>query len=153
VEALLDSDEYIGDFLEPPATPVTSGEESTDISGLLPDDRVGAYRLLCLIAKGGMGTVYLAERADGQYRKQVAIKFINSQFADGDLVTRFLNERQVLATLDHPHIARLLDGGATENGVPYLVMEYIDGERIDHWCDARRLPVRGRLVLFRKICC
>src|SRR5438067_219938 len=99
-----------------------------------------------------MGTVYLADRADGQYRKRVAIKLVKPDLGAGNILRRFRNERQVLAALDHPNIARLLDGAATEDGLPYLVMDYVEGVRIDWWCDSRKLPVRDRLRLFRKVC-
>ena len=88
-----------------------------------------------------MGTVYLAERADGQYRKRVAIKLVKPHLGAEEILRRFRNERQVLAALEHPNIARLLDGGATDRA-PYLVMEYVDGVRIDIWCDSRKLTVR-----------
>jgi serine/threonine protein kinase/tetratricopeptide (TPR) repeat protein len=99
-----------------------------------------------------MGTVYLAERADGHYRKQVAIKLVSPHLATEEVLRRFRNERQVEASLDHPNIARLLDGGTTDDGHPYLVMEYVEGLRIDTWCDNRKLPIRDRLMLFRQVC-
>ena len=114
--------------------------------------RVGPYRTLREIGHGGMGTVYLSERADGQYRKRVAIKLVNPHLGTEEILRRFRNERQVLAALDHPHIARLLDGGTTEDGRPYLVMEYVEGMPIHAWCDSRKLGVRDRLRLFRKVC-
>jgi eukaryotic-like serine/threonine-protein kinase len=114
--------------------------------------RLGAYRLVRRIGTGGMGEVYLAERDDAQYRKQVAIKMVRSGLPGPTVVKRLRAERQILAHLDHPNIARLLDGGATDDGIPYLVMEYIHGEPIDSYCDARRLGLRARLVLFRDVC-
>ncbi len=111
--------------------------------------RIGAYRLERLIGEGGMGAVYAAERADGQFEQRVAIKVVHpSQIRAGALIQRFLRERQILARLEHPHIARLYDGGVTEGGRPYLVMEYVDGVPITEYCDARRLSVRERLRLF-----
>ena len=99
-----------------------------------------------------MGTVYLAERADGQYHKQVAIKLVNPPLGDRHFLRRFLRERQVLAGLEHPNVVRLLDGGATEDGLPYLVLEHVEGVRIDTWCETRKLPVRDCLRLFRNVC-
>lgn len=127
--------------------------ESLPIQPELPMiTRAGPYRIVRKIGHGGMGTVYLAERSDGEFRKQVAIKLMTPQFGAGKVVNRFRNERQVLAALDHPNIARLLDGGSTEQGFPYLVMDYVDGIRIDDWCDNRRLTVRARLKLFLHVC-
>ena len=98
-----------------------------------------------------MGTVYLGERDDDQFRKRVAIKVLR-EGTGPDLERRFRNERQILASIDHPHIAKLLDGGATESGLPYLVMEHIEGEPIDGYCDGRRLDTAERLRLFRTVC-
>lgn len=113
---------------------------------------VGRYRLVAELARGGMGTVYLAERADASYRAQVAIKFVRGAVAGSELVRRFLAERQILANLAHPNIARLLDGGTTDDGTPYLVMEHIEGEPIDAYCDRRPLNLQQRLTLFRQVC-
>lgn len=112
--------------------------------------RVGAYRIIRLLGSGGMGTVYLAERADDVYRKQVAIKVIHS--SDSRLVARFVSERQILAALEHPFIARLLDGGTLEDGRPYLVMEYVEGRRIDEYAAERMLTLRDILRLFLDVC-
>ncbi len=114
--------------------------------------RVGPYRLLEEIGQGGMGTVYLAERADDEYRSRVAIKFVRGHFATPDLARRLLAERQILADLTHPNIAWLLDGGTTDDGTPYLVMEFIDGEPIDVWCDHAKLGLSGRIAVFRTVC-
>ena len=113
---------------------------------------VGPYRLLSELARGGMGTVYLAERADAAYEAVVAIKFVRGALAGSELVRRFLAERQILANLTHPHIARLLDGGEADDGTPYLVMERIDGEPLDEYCDAHSLGLRERLALFCLVC-
>jgi serine/threonine protein kinase len=115
--------------------------------------RVGPYRLLDVLGQGGMGTVYLAERADGAYRGRVAIKFVRGLLAAPDLEERFRTERQILADLSHPNITRLLDGGTTADGTPFLVMEYLEGAlRIDTWCVERGLDVRERLELFLQVC-
>jgi serine/threonine-protein kinase len=114
--------------------------------------RIGAYRLTSELGRGGMGVVYLAERADGQFDQRVAIKLIHQGDADGPLVQRFLAERQILAGLIHPNIARLLDGGVTDDGRPYFVMEHIDGLAITSYCDRHGLDVRARLRLFVDVC-
>jgi non-specific serine/threonine protein kinase/serine/threonine-protein kinase len=113
--------------------------------------RIGPYRLLAEIGRGGMGTVYRAVRDDDQYRKEVAIKLVQDQGSEF-VLDRFLNERQILAGLDHPHIARLLDGGTASDGRPYLVMDLVEGEPIDVYCQRRALDVRARLELFREVC-
>ncbi len=114
--------------------------------------KLGAYRLLEELGHGGMGAVYLAERADQHFEKQVAVKIVPQTLWNDELARRFHHERQILARLEHPHIARLLDGGATEEGLPYLVMEYVKGAPLDRFCDAQRLNVSARLRLFREVC-
>lgn len=115
-------------------------------------ERLGAWRINGHIADGGMGAVYRAERADGQYQQQVAIKLLNPAFVSAEAKARLEAERQILAGLAHPNIARLLDGGRTEDGVPYLVLEFVDGEPIDAWCDRHALDTRARLRLMVKVC-
>jgi serine/threonine-protein kinase len=118
-----------------------------------PLSRVGPWRILSEIGSGGMGAVYLAERADGDYERKVAIKVIRGGVAAGPgLVRRFQAERRILAGLQHPNIARMLDGGVTDDGVPYLAMEYVEGIRIDEYCARNRLSLRQRLELFRQVC-
>jgi len=114
--------------------------------------RIGAYEIVRELNRGGMGVVYLAERADAQFRLRVAIKIARTTMAAPDLLLRFRTERQILAQLDHPNIARLLDGGATPSGQPFVVMEYVEGLPIDQYCDANRLPIDERIELFRTIC-
>ncbi|MED5622315.1 serine/threonine-protein kinase [Ideonella sp. BN130291] len=114
--------------------------------------RLGAYRLVALIGQGGMGQVWLAERADGQYEQQVAIKLMRQGLLDDLQVSRFKAERQILASLDHPHLAKVLDGGISEDGVPYFVMERVVGEPIDAYAQHRALRVEQRLALFRTVC-
>ena len=114
--------------------------------------RVGVYQILEEIGHGGMGAVYRAARVDGQYEKQVAVKLVRGGYDTSSVLERFRHERQILATLDHPNIARLLDGGTTEDGVPYLVMELIEGEPIDQYCDGHNLNVTERLRLFCQVC-
>jgi eukaryotic-like serine/threonine-protein kinase len=113
--------------------------------------RVGAYEIVRPLASGGMGTVYLAKRVDDHFESQVAIKIIKLGMDTEEILRRFRTERQLLANLAHGNIARLLDGGTTDDGRPYLVMEYIDGLPIDQYCDNRRLTVRRRLELFRSV--
>lgn len=113
---------------------------------------VGAYKISQRIGRGGMATVYLASRADQQYQKQVAIKILLPELDSEELLSRFRNERQTLAKLDHPNIVKLLDGGSTEQGLPYLVMDYVEGAPIDAYCDSRQLSTEERLRLFCKVC-
>src|SRR5262245_23827364 len=113
---------------------------------------VGRYRLLEEIGRGGMGAVWLAERADGQFEQRVALKLVKRGMDTDEILARFLRERQILARLEHPHIARLLDGGVSGDGRPYFVMEFIAGETLTRYCDARKLPVDERLRLFVATC-
>lgn len=113
---------------------------------------VGRYRILGELGAGGMGTVFLAERSDGEFEQRVAIKIINSSVSSAELLRRFRNERQILATLDHPNIAHLIDGGTTGDGQPYLVMEYIEGSSIIEFVAAKNLSIDERLDLFREVC-
>jgi serine/threonine protein kinase/Tol biopolymer transport system component/tetratricopeptide (TPR) repeat protein len=114
--------------------------------------RLGSYRIEREIGRGGMGSVYLAVRADDEFDKRVAIKLIKRGMDTDFIVRRFRNERQILASLDHPNIARLLDGGTTEDSLPYFVMEYVEGQPIYQYCDDHRLSIADRLKLFRKVC-
>jgi serine/threonine protein kinase len=114
--------------------------------------RIGPYRVIEEVGRGGMGAVYLAERDDQEYRKKVAIKLVRGDADSASVVRRFRQERQILAELDHPNIARLLDGGTTEDGVPYFVMEYVEGVPIDAYCEAAKRSVEERLELFRTVC-
>jgi len=126
------------------------------VAALLTDDRrgrrIGPYRVLRELGRGGMGVVYLAERDDGQYRRRVAVKMLRATRDAGELHRRFIAERQILASLNHPHIAQLLDGGVSDGELPYLVIEYVDGLPITEYCDRQRLDVRSRLQLFREVC-
>jgi serine/threonine-protein kinase len=116
-----------------------------------PGARVGPYQVVRELGRGGMGTVYLAERADGQFQQRVAIKVLRPDMASDDILQRFDQERRILASLQHAAIARLFDGGTTDDGRPYFVMEYADGVPIDAHCDARSLPVEDRLRLFLRV--
>jgi eukaryotic-like serine/threonine-protein kinase len=114
--------------------------------------RLGHWRLLREIGRGGMGAVYLAERDDGEYTQQAAIKLVRPGWDVGELLQRFRAERQILATLNHPNIARLLDGGVSDDGKPYLVLEYIEGSGIGRYCNEHQLGIEARLRLFLTVC-
>src|ERR1700733_3342459 len=114
--------------------------------------RFGAWQTTRLLARGGMGEVWLAHRADGQHQQQAALKVLSPYLAAPDSVHRFRRERELLARLEHPNIARLLDGGMSALGEPYLVMEYVEGVRLDRYCDEHHLSIRERLQLFLKVC-
>jgi len=114
--------------------------------------RLGAYEILQEIGRGGMGAVYLAARADGQFEKRVAIKLLKRGTDTDEMLRRFRAERQILARLDHPNISRLLDAGTTDDGLPYFVMDYIDGQPITAFARERKLPITERLQLFLKVC-
>ena len=114
--------------------------------------RIGAWRIVRIIGQGGMAVVYLAERDDQDFRKTVAIKMVRPGPNAEEIYRRFRNERQTLAALDHPYIVRLLDGGSTAEGLPYLVMDYVEGLPVDQYCDQHELPIDTRLDLFRAIC-
>lgn len=126
-------------------------------SGAVPDGdlvglELGAYRLLERIGAGGMGTVFLAERADGAFERKVAVKVVRRGMDTEQVLQRFQAERHILSRLDHPNIAALLDGGVTPDGRPYLVMEFVDGAPITDYCDAHRLSIERRLGLFQSVC-
>ena len=116
-----------------------------------PPERIGPYRVLGILGKGGMGVVYRAEQAE-PVRREVALKVIKLGMDTEQVVARFAAERQALALMDHPHIARVLEAGATPDGRPYFAMEYVPGIAITSYCDKRRLPVPERLDLFARVC-
>ena len=124
--------------------------EENDVSAV--GRRIGPYQIIEVLGRGGMGDVYLAVRADDEYRMRVAIKVVQHDLGNPEVLRRFRNERQILAGLDHPYIARLLDGGTTAEGMPYVVMEYVEGEPIDRYCNNHGLSVDERLKLFRSVC-
>jgi serine/threonine protein kinase/tetratricopeptide (TPR) repeat protein len=123
-----------------------------DVDGSLIGRRVGVFQLTKEIGRGGMGAVYLGERDDGEFEQKVAVKLIKRGMDTDFIVRRFRHERQILASLDHPNVARLLDGGTTSEGTPYFVMEYIEGEPIHQFCDKNRLGIRERLRIFQQVC-
>jgi serine/threonine protein kinase/tetratricopeptide (TPR) repeat protein len=120
-------------------------------TGLQPGDRVGPYELIVLLGAGGMAEVWLAKRADGAFNREVALKLPSLTRVRRDLEQRFIRERDILASLEHPHIARLYDAGIDPQGLPYLSMEYVQGELLTDWCDAQRLDIRARLRLFLQV--
>ncbi|HEX6832377.1 MAG TPA: serine/threonine-protein kinase [Rudaea sp.] len=148
VEALLGAQTQ---SLKRAALPVNALLQSLPDTELAAGDRIGAWRLVRKLASGGMGSVYLAERADGHFEQQAAIKLLRGLPTAAALL-HLASERQLLAGLSHPNIARLLDGGATPSGQPFLVMEYIEGVPIDEYCDEHRLDLRARLKLFQNVC-
>jgi len=153
VSSLLRSHEQAGNvFLESPAVALNAVLEREEPERSWLGQTIGAYRIVEQIGHGGMGEVYRAVRADGQYEKEVAIKLVRTGYGSAELLQRFLHERQILASLDHPNIARLYDGGTTEGGIPYLVMELIEGTPIDVYCEENDLGVNQRLQLFMDVC-
>lgn len=152
VESLLESDDSSGDFIEqpPPELKFLLPEERHQANE--PGKRVGAYELVREIGSGGMGTVYLAVRADAEFQKHVAVKLIRKGMESDLVIDRFRKETQILATLEHPNIARLIDAGATPDGQPYLVMEYVEGVPIDTYCETQKLSIQERVALFRDVC-
>ncbi|MCU1260375.1 MAG: serine/threonine protein kinase with repeat [Bryobacterales bacterium] len=153
VESLLDSHEGAGDFIEePPSALKTLLTDDTATVHLDAGTRIGAYQLVREIGRGGMGAVYLAVRADEEFQKRVAIKLIRPGMESEFVVRRFRNERQILARLEHANIARLIDGGTTSEGLPYFIMEYVEGIPITEYCESNQVPQPQRLELFIKVC-
>lgn len=151
LEVLLRASDQANGFLSvSPVLPMAELESNE--STPLIDKNIGSYQLIEELGRGGMGIVYHAERADGEFSKQVAIKLLNHAISNEKVLNRFRAERQILADLEHPNIAHLLDGGTLENGCPYLVMEYVEGEPIDSYCRSRQLSIKERLQLFIKVC-
>ena len=144
-------EEYDGSIDAPVFRSVSSFVDDADGSSFV-GKLAGAYRIESELGRGGMGTVYLASRADREFDKKVAVKLIKRGFDTDEIVKRFRYERQILAALEHPNITRLLDGGSTEDGLPFLVMDYVDGVPLKEYCDQGQLTIRNRLELFLKIC-
>lgn len=152
VELLLQSHGKSGDFLERQSLFFTGEVFKEESSLLIPGELIGRYRIVREIGRGGMGAVYLGERADEQYKKRVAIKLIKRGMDTDAVLRQFRNERQILASFDHPNIARLFDADSTESGLPFFIMEYVEGIAIDRYCAERALNVPDRLRLFREVC-
>ena len=147
VAALLEADAGVHPILDGAGV-----AEQLDAFFSLAGKRIGPYQVLGRIGEGGMGAVYLASRDDGQFEQRVALKVLRPGMASDRLLARFQEERRILARLEHPGIARLLDGGVTRQGQPWFAMEYIDGQPLDDWCDAHQLTVEERLRLFMEVC-
>jgi eukaryotic-like serine/threonine-protein kinase len=152
VERLLRAAERAGDRFEQPAAAMLPPVSADPTTPSLVGRRLGPFTVRRRIGQGGMGVVYEAARADAAYEQRVAVKTIWRGADSAVLLKRFRTERQILAALEHPNIARLLDGGATEEGTPWLAMEYVDGAPIDTYCDDARLGLDARLDLFRQVC-
>ena len=153
VESLLACESRAGGFLDAPALALSADFFDDKRAGeRRAGQTLGRYRIIREVGRGGMGAVFLAERSDGEFQQQVALKVVHRSFADSELRRRFRQERQILATLNHPNIARLLDGGVSADGEPFLAMEYVEGVRVDEYCDARGLTTRARLRLFLAVC-
>ena len=151
VRSLLTSHAKAGGFLEAPAIGAAA-DAVRDTADPNVGRQVGAFRVVRRIAAGGMGQVYLAERTEGEFTQEVAIKLIRRHLQDDDALRRFRNECQVLAMLEHPNIARMIDGGFTGDGTPFIVMEFVDGVPIDTYCAENDLEINQRLDLFRTVC-
>ena len=152
VDSLLAAHDTTGDFIEKPAAHRALGIAAETEAPAWIGRRVGDYRLVEEVGRGGMSEVYKAVRDDDEYHKDVAVKVLRRGYDTKSLLKRFKVEIQILATLDHPNIARLLDAGTTEEGLPYLVMDYIQGRPIDDYCSFHRLTIAQRLELFRALC-
>ena len=131
-----------------PPKPLPRAAGAADLAGT----RIGPYRLIRQIGMGGMGAVFLAARADDTFHKSVAIKLVQAGVNTDEILQRFRHERQILATFDHPNIAKLLDGGTTDDRLPYFVMDYVEGTRIDEYCESHKLKVDERIALFLGVC-
>ncbi|MGI9088910.1 MAG: protein kinase domain-containing protein [Chthoniobacterales bacterium] len=152
VESLLAADAQADGFIENPATAIPRHLLEKLAEEPFVARIFGAYRTIREIGRGGLGTVYLAARADDSYQKEVAIKLLRRGLDTEDILQRFRNERQILARLEHPHIARLIDGGTSEDGLPYFVMEYVEGAPLNAYCNSKNLTTNERLQLFRTVC-
>ena len=152
VESLLESHATAGGFIDDRSLFISEAGLKDDDEDVRVGQLIGAYRIVREIGRGGMGAVYLAERADEQYRRRVAIKVIKRGMDTDAVLRHFRKERQILADFDHPNIARLFDGGTTVNGLPYFVMEYIEGVAIDQYCTVSTLSIEERLELFLQVC-
>jgi eukaryotic-like serine/threonine-protein kinase len=154
VLALLSAHEASGDFIQHSAL-VDVGwilDDETSPDAAVTEQQIGSYKIIRELGRGGMGAVYLAARADESFEKQVALKLIKRGMDSDAIIKRFVTERQILANLDHPNIARMIDGGTTEDGRPFFVLEYVNGTTITRYCDEHKLTTAERLRLFRSVC-
>lgn len=150
IDRLLSAHENIPSWLEQPVWGPSRTFAALD-PPKLEGRRLSGYTLIREIGRGGMGSVYLAERSDEMFHRQAAVKLILPPAGSADIIVRFQLEREILASLDHPNIAKLLDAGVTEEGWPYFVMEFVDGRPIHHWCDERKLNISERVRLFGSV--
>lgn len=151
VESLLNAHEQVEDHLEQAVEGVFSLAASESSDG--PErQRIGPYRVLRELGQGGLSTVFLGQRDDEDFPLKVAIKVVKRGMDTRDILRRLRQERRILASLDHPNIARLMDGGSTDDGLPYFVLEYIEGQTLDAYCDGHGLDIDARLDLFRQVC-
>jgi len=152
VSRLIARDEALGGYLEPPRAIVEAARELRPLDEQRVGARIGAWRVERKLGSGGMGTVYLARREGGDFEQRGALKLLRAGLDSPQMVQRFRRERRLLAQIEHPNVARVLDGGASEDGAPYLVMEYVEGAPIDAHCAQRRMSINERLRLFVKVC-
>ncbi len=152
VDAFLGNEEDMVGFLQSPRSATVDAICAQFAHPYMIGQRVGNYRLTELIDTGGTGAVYRGNRTDEEYEKTVAVKLLYREFSTGLMLRRFQRERRALAKFEHPFIARLLDGGTTEDGIPYFAMEYVEGEPIDQHCDKLCLSINARLRIFRRVC-
>ena len=154
VKSLLEFEEEAENFMSATAGNLTGelvfAKEKRKSS--LIGQKIGIYEITGELGFGGMGAVYLAERADEKFEQKVAVKMLKREFNVEKIRRNFKREREILAKLNHPNIATLLDAGTTDDGVPYLVMEYIEGKTIDEFCEEKKLSLKARLKLFNKVC-
>ena len=148
VRSLIEADNHVPSVLKGQASDAINIQPRKNYEGEI----IGNYKIIKQIAEGGMGSVFLAERADGQFEQKVALKLIKPGMNSSEIIKRFQFERQILARLQHPNIARLLDGGLTEDDLPYFTMEYVEGDNIDEYCDKNILSTNDRLKLFSEVC-
>jgi serine/threonine protein kinase len=149
VESLL-AEHDTGGFLESP--PAEAGRWAEELPRQISHSQLGPYRIIEEVGHGGMGAVYRAERADGEFHREVAIKIVSLGMGAELMTRRLRQERQILAGLDHPNVVTLFDGGTTPDGLSYIVMEFVDGRPITEYCRERMLPLRERVCLFRQVC-
>lgn len=151
IKALLESTEESKTFIEKPVFEVSELVVSNEKRNVI-GQTIGAYKIESEIGRGGMGAVYLASRADKEFKKKVAVKLIKRGFDTDEIIKRFRNERQILAGLEHPNITRLIDGGSTDDGLPFLVMDYVEGKPLTKYADENALSINERLQIFLQIC-
>jgi hypothetical protein len=153
VESLIECEPETDGFLASPAIAFsTDFFDEDETPDALLDQQIGNYRIARELERGGMGAVYLAEQTAGRFAQRVAVKLLKRELNTADIRRRFRHERQILAALAHPNIARLPDAGTTADGLPFFVMKYVEGVPIDEFCEARNLSLNARLELFRTVC-